>query len=55
MFKHRKLLILASLLVAAIRDRAFLYHRSTQSPGRASLLPEGDLIIYSGLKTGAHV
>ena len=50
MFKHRKLLILASLLVAAIAIGAFLYHRGTQPPESASLLPEGDLIIYLDLK-----
>ena len=50
MFKHRKLLILASLLVAAIAIGAFIYHRGTQSPESAGLLPEGDLILYLDLK-----
>lgn len=50
MLKHRKLLILASLLVAATAIAFLLYQRSTQSPDAASLLPEGDLIIYADLK-----
>jgi hypothetical protein len=50
MFKHRKLLILASLLVAAAAIAFVLYQRSTQSPEAARLLPEGDLIIYANLK-----
>jgi len=50
MFKHRKLLILATLLVAAAAVGFVLYHRSTQIPEAARLLPEGDLIIYANLK-----
>ena len=50
MFKHRKLLILASLLVASLAIAAFLYHHSTQSPEAARLLPEGDLILYANFK-----
>ena len=50
MFKHRKLLILAILLVASLAIGAFLYHRSTQLPESASLLPEGDLVLYVNLK-----
>ncbi len=50
MFKHRKLLILATLLVAAAAVGFVLYHRNTQIPEAARLLPEGDLIIYANLK-----
>jgi len=50
MFRHRKLLILAILLVAAAAVGFVLYHRSTQVPEAARLLPEGDLIIYANLK-----
>lgn len=50
MFKHRKLLILATLVVAAAAVGFVLYHRSTQVPEAARLLPEGDLIIYANLK-----
>ncbi|MGZ4875133.1 MAG: hypothetical protein ACXV5R_08170 [Candidatus Angelobacter sp.] len=50
MFKHRKLLILAILVVAAAAVGFVLYHRSTQVPEAARLLPEGDLIIYANLK-----
>jgi hypothetical protein len=50
MFKHRKLLILATLLVAAAAVGFVLYHRSTQVPEAARLLPEGDLIVYANLK-----
>ena len=50
MFKHRKLLILASLLIATAAIAFFLYHRSTQTPEAASLLPEGDMIIYVDFK-----
>ena len=50
MFKHRKLLILATLLVAAAAVGFVLYHHSTQIPEAARLLPEGDLIIYANLK-----
>jgi hypothetical protein len=50
MFKHRKLLILAILLVAAAAVGFVLYHRTTQVPEVARLLPEGDLILYANLK-----
>lgn len=50
MFRHRKLLILAALLVAAAAVAFVLYHRSMQAPEAARLLPEGDLIIYANLK-----
>jgi hypothetical protein len=50
MFRHRKLLILATLLVAAAAVGFVLYHRSTQVPEAARLLPEGDLILYANLK-----
>jgi hypothetical protein len=50
MFKHRKLLILATLLVAAAAVGFVLYHRTTQVPEAALLLPEGDLIVYANLK-----
>ena len=45
MLKHRKLLILATLLVAAAAVGFVLYHRTTQVPEAARLLPEGDLIV----------
>jgi hypothetical protein len=54
MFRHRKLLILATLLVAAAAVGFVLYHRSTQVPEAARLLPEGDLIVYANLKP-AHL
>jgi hypothetical protein len=50
MLKHRKLLILAILLVAAAAVGFVIYHRSTQIPEVARLLPEGDLILYANLK-----
>lgn len=50
MFKRRKLLILAILLVAAVAVGFVIYHRSTQIPEAARLLPEGDLILYANLK-----
>jgi hypothetical protein len=51
MLKHRKLLILASLLVAAAAvGFVIIYHHSTQVPEVARLLPEGDLIVYANLK-----
>jgi hypothetical protein len=50
MFKHRKLLILAILLFAIAAIGFFLYHRTTQLPEAATLLPEGDLLIYANLK-----
>jgi hypothetical protein len=50
MFKHRKLLILAILLVAAVAVGFVLYHHTTQVPEVARLLPEGDLILYANLK-----
>ena len=50
MFKHRKLLILAILLVGAGAVGFVIYHRSSQVPEAARLLPEGDLIVYANLK-----
>ncbi|MGB8130005.1 MAG: hypothetical protein WCG81_09435 [Candidatus Angelobacter sp.] len=51
MFKHRKLLISAILLVAAAAVGFVLYHHSsTQVPEAGRLLPEGDLILYANLK-----
>jgi hypothetical protein len=50
MFKHRKLLILAILLVAAAAVGFVIYQHSTQVPETARLLPEGDLIVYANLK-----
>lgn len=50
MFRHRKLLILATLLVAAAAVGFVLFHRSTQVPEAARLLPEGDLVVYANLK-----
>ena len=50
MLKHRKLLILAILLLAAAATAFVLYYRTTQLPGAARLLPEGDLILYANLK-----
>jgi hypothetical protein len=50
MFKHRKLLILVILLVAAAAVGFVLYRHSTQVPEAARLLPEGDVIIYANLK-----
>jgi hypothetical protein len=54
MLKHRKLLILAILLVAAAAVGFVIYHRTTQVPEAARLLPEGDLIVYANLKP-AHL
>ena len=50
MFKHRKLLILATLLVAAAAIGFVIYHHTTQVPEVTRLLPEGDLILYANLK-----
>ena len=50
MLKHRKLLILAILLIAAAAVGFVLYHHTTQVPEVARLLPEGDLILYANLK-----
>lgn len=50
MFKRRKLLILATLLVTAAAVGFVIYHHSTQVPEVARLLPEGDLIVYANLK-----
>jgi hypothetical protein len=50
MFKHRKLLILAILLVVAAAVSIVIYNHSTQVPEAARLLPEGDLILYANLK-----
>jgi len=48
MLKHRKLLILAILLVAVAGVAFVLYHRTTQLPEAARLLPEGDLVLDAG-------
>ena len=50
MLKHRKLLILAILLFAALAVGFILYRRTAQLPEAATLLPEGDLLIYANLK-----
>ena len=50
MLKHRKLLILAILLVAAAAIAFVLYRHSSQVPEAARLLPEGDLILYANVK-----
>ena len=50
MLKHRKLLILAILLLTAAATAFVLYYRTTQLPEAARLLPEGDLILYANLK-----
>jgi hypothetical protein len=50
MFKHRKLLILAILVLAAAAVAFVLYRHSTQVPEATRLLPEGDLILYANLK-----
>jgi hypothetical protein len=50
MTKHRKLLILAILLIATAAIGFVLYHHTTQVPEIARLLPEGDLILYANLK-----
>ena len=50
MLKHRKLLILAILLIATAAIGFVLYHHTTQVPEIARLLPEGDLIFYANLK-----
>ena len=50
MTKHRKLLILATLLIGAAAVGFVVYHRTTQVPEIARLLPEGDLILYANLK-----
>jgi hypothetical protein len=50
MLKHRKLLILAILLLAIAAIGFILYHRASQLPEAARLLPEGDLLIYANLK-----
>jgi hypothetical protein len=50
MVKHRKLLILAILLVAAAALAFVVYHRTSQLPEAARLLPEGGLIFYANLK-----
>jgi hypothetical protein len=54
MLKHRKLLILASLLIGLAAGAFILYYRGAQSPEPARLLPEGSLILYANLKP-AHL
>jgi len=50
MFKNRKLLILAILLLIAAAIGLTLYYRTAQLPEAAALLPEGDLLVYANLK-----
>src|SRR5260370_15412450 len=50
MSKHRKLLILALLLVASGTRAYLLYRRATGAPEAARLLPEGDRLAYINLK-----
>src|ERR1700749_2954644 len=50
MFKNRKLLILAILLLIAATIGLTLYYRTAQLPEAAALLPEGDLLVYANLK-----
>jgi hypothetical protein len=50
MLKHRKLLILAILLIAAVAIAFVLYRHTSQVPEAARLLPEGDLILYANVK-----
>lgn len=50
MAKHRKLLILAVLLVGALATGIVLYFRAAGPPEAARLLPEGDFILYANLK-----
>ena len=54
MLKHRKLLILAILLVAAAAIAFVLYRRTARLPETVALLPEGDLVLYADLKP-AHL
>src|SRR5262245_54607193 len=54
MLKHRKLLILAILLVAAAVTALVIYLRGARLPEAVSLLPEGDLVLYADLKP-AHL
>src|SRR5262249_20731022 len=54
MLKHRKLLILAILLVAATVIAFVVYLRGARLPEAVSLLPEGDLVLYADLKP-AHL
>ena len=54
MQKHRKLLILAALLITLAGAGLYLYLRSSQVPEAARLLPEGDFLIYANLKP-AHL
>jgi hypothetical protein len=54
MLKHRKLLILAILLVAAAAIAFVFYRRGARLPEAVGLLPEGDLVLYADLKP-AHL
>ena len=54
MHKHRKLLILAVLVIVAAGATVFIYQRLAGSPEAARLLPEGDFLIYANLKP-AHL
>ncbi len=50
MSRQRKLLISAILLLAMAGVAFFLYYRTSSVPETATLLPEGDLLIYVNLK-----
>lgn len=51
MLKHRKLLISAALLIAALAvSSVLIYRHAGQPPEAARLLPEGDFILYADLK-----
>ena len=50
MFKHRKLLILAILLVAAVAVGFVLYHHTTQVPEAARFSRKATCILYANLK-----
>jgi len=54
MHKHRKLLILAVLVIVAAGATVFIYQRFAGGPEVARLLPEGDFLIYANLKP-AHL
>jgi hypothetical protein len=54
MRKHRKLLILALLLVTIVGIAALLYRQALHPPETARLLPDGDRLIYINLKP-AHL
>ncbi len=49
MYKYRKLLILAALLIVIAVVGLLIYQRSSYAPESARLLPEGDLIFHANL------